>query len=300
MLCTNPFVEGNTVHGCGQCMPCRVQRRRLWCHRLMLESLMHGDSAFVTLTYSEENVRYSSAGLCTLDSTDPQKWLKRIRLAVSPVRLRFYLVGEYGDATWRPHYHAALFGFKPCVFGYSGLAPRQPCVCVSCRLVSDTWGLGFSSVGKLELQSAQYLAGYVTKKMTRRDDVRLQGRLPEFARMSLRPGIGAGAVPEIAKVHVAHNVVERLGDVAAGLRHGSRVMPLGRYLRRKLRSELGVAQGAKGTFLDEKEKEVLGMRLSLRDDPENFSLKKALVERDRGKVAQMVARSKIWKGKKSL
>lgn len=272
----------------------------MWTHRLMLEALLHGDSAFVTLTYAVENVRITGAGFATLDLRDYQGWLKRLRARVAPSKLRFFLVGEYGDETFRPHYHAALFGFKGCLYGYSGLAPRQPCSCVSCKLVADTWGLGFSSVGKLELHSAQYLAGYVVKKMTRRDDVRLQGRHPEFARMSLRPGIGAGAVPQIGKVHVAHNVVARLGDVASGLRHGKRIMPLGRYLRGRLRSELGVAEGARSAFLDEKEKEMLALRLALREDDENPSLKAELVKRAVPKVEQMVARSKIRKGKRSL
>lgn len=261
---------------------------------------MHGDTAFVTLTYAEENVPKTKDGLGTLDLRDYQLWMKRLRVRVAPLKLRFYLVGEYGDDTWRPHYHAALFGVKSCVFGNSAFAPRQPCSCFSCDLLRSTWGLGYVAVGRLEAESAQYLAGYVTKKMTRRDDARLQGRYPEFARMSLRPGIGAGAVSKIGEVHVAYNVVARIGDVASGLRHGKRIMPLGRYLRGRLRSVLGVPEGSRSAFVDEMEKEMLALRLSVRDDPENVSVKEALVKRGSAKVARMVARSKIFKGRKVL
>lgn len=94
------------------------------------------------------------------------------------------------------------------------------------------------SVGNLETRSAQYLAGYVTKKMTRADDSRLDGRDPEFSRMSLKPGIGHGALWEVASETLRHGL-EKRSDVVGGLRHGDRVLPLGRYLRSSLRVMVG-------------------------------------------------------------
>lgn len=73
--------------------------------------------------------------------------------------------------------------------------------------------------------------------MTGSRDTRLDGRYPEFARMSLRPGIGHGVLTHIAEILLRHNVVE--GDVPIVLRHGQKLMPLGRYLRRKLRVMIG-------------------------------------------------------------
>lgn len=260
---------------------------------------MHGDNAFVTLTYADTSVKFRSDGCATLDLSDCQKWLKRLRFALHPVKLRYFLVGEYGDQTFRPHYHAALFGVKPCIYGYSGFAPRSPCNCVSCKLVRDTWGLGHTSVGTLEHDSAQYLSGYVVKKMTRSDDVRLQGRAPEFARMSLRPGIGAGAVHEVAKVHLAYDVVGRQGDVSTGLRHGSRIMPLGRYLLGRLRCELGVEKG-RTAVLDEKEKEMLALYAISKRDAEGVSVARLLRRKNEGKVARLLGRQKLYKTRKVL
>lgn len=58
--------------------------------------------------------------------------------------------------------------------------------------------------------------------------------------MSLRPGIGAGYLERVEAVIRQHgNLNDRLLDVPETLRHGRKEMPLGRYLRRKLRVRLG-------------------------------------------------------------
>lgn len=94
------------------------------------------------------------------------------------------------------------------------------------------------TVGQLTAKSANYIAGYVTKKMTHRSDIRLGGRCPEFARMSLWPGIGALAMFNVASEMLRYDLQKR-GDVPAALRYGGVMMPLGKYLRRKLRLYVG-------------------------------------------------------------
>lgn len=143
-----------------------------------------------------------------------------------PAKLRFFLVGEYGDFSQRPHYHAALFG----------LGRDQE------EIVQKAWPFGFIYLGDLTKDSASYIAGYVTKKMTKKHDPRLKGRYPEFARMSLRPGIGADAMLNVANALTTEQGCEeilRTGDVPLALQHGLKKFPLGRYLRRKLREALG-------------------------------------------------------------
>lgn len=56
--------------------------------------------------------------------------------------------------------------------------------------------------------------------------------------MSLRPGIGANAMHDVASVLMQYSLEEK-GDVPAALRFGSRLMPLGRYLRNHLRMLVG-------------------------------------------------------------
>ena len=238
MNCRDPYVGGNgQAFGCGQCLPCRINRKRVWAHRIMLEASQYEDNAFVTLTYDEE--KYAGR---TLVPKHAQLWLYGLRKTVRPLKIRYFLTGEYGDHSENPHYHAALFGFPTCRFGRSRYNRSRDRCCWSCDTIRETWGMGHVFLGLLEPESASYVAGYVTKKMTKADDERLDGRYPEFARMSLKPGIGAHAMHEVASALLEH--YPDLPDVPTALRHGKTVKPLGRYLTRKLRAYCGRDEGA--------------------------------------------------------
>lgn len=84
-------------------------------------------------------------------------------------------------------------------------------------------------VAGLSVKSAMYIAGYVVKGMTHSLDPRLDGRVPEFARMSLNPGLGA-----LAMERVALDLEKYSLPVPLGLRHGEKIFPLGRYLRNNI------------------------------------------------------------------
>lgn len=226
----------------------------------MLESYCHGDNAFVTLTYNDENVPLSENGLLNLDPVHLRNWLKRLRKRMSnegDFKLRFYGVGEYGSKTWRPHYHVLLFGYPPCTCGNRFISPEQTNTerrrrCFSCRVLADTWTSGNIYNGDLTPQSARYCSGYVVKRMTKHGDERLDGRHPEFARMSNRPGIGADMMSNVAQSLVKFDLAkDGPEDVPLALRHGASELPLGRYLRRRLRKILYDREEA-GEVFDQK------------------------------------------------
>lgn len=197
---------------------------------MMLESCLHGDNAFATLTYDDEHLpRDLSVRPAVLSGFN-----KRLRKA--GFKFRYFGCGEYGDYTFRPHYHLALFGFKSC---YRGVTRKGSECCSICTAVANAWGNGQIMLGELNSRSMAYVAGYISKKMTREHDPRLEGRRPEFARMSNRPGIGKDFMHEVASALLEHGFNDVDLDVPICLRHGSTEFPLGRYLRQQLRMMVG-------------------------------------------------------------
>lgn len=175
--------------------------------RCLHESKCYEKNCFVTLTYDDEHLPANHS----LTYVDFQLFMKRLRKYYSHrddynnlwrLPIRFFACGEYGDQTKRPHYHACLFGtdFADRVFDRrlaSGSALH------SSKILSSLWTHGFCSVGDVTFESAAYVARYIMKK--RFGDVanehshyrfvddygEIHYREPEFARMSLKPGIGA-------------------------------------------------------------------------------------------------------------
>lgn len=298
MRCSNPYTTSSGhAYGCGQCMPCRLNKRREWTHRILLEANCHGDNAFVTLTYDDDHLPIRG-NRASLEPLHLRYWLDRFRKSVSPLKVRYFIVGEYGDETERPHYHAAIFGFPTCAYGQSRNWVTR--CCDQCELVRSTWGKGKVFLGTLESHSAQYVAGYVTKKLTHKNDERLQGRHPEFSRMSLKPGIGADFMHEVASSFMQFNLETSQGDVPSTLRHGHKELPLGRYLTKKLRTYVGRDEKTPELVNQKLAEELLPLRHAAKTDKEAPSLKRQIVKQSQGKVASLEARSKIYKQRKTL
>lgn len=180
---------------CGQCIGCRLERSRQWAMRCMHEASLYQDNSFVTLTYSDEHLPDDGS----LNYPDFQLFMKRLRKAAGTSSVRFFMCGEYGPDTWRPHYHACLFN---CAFSdqkYLFRSGGGEKVYTSDTL-SSLWPLGHASVGAVTFASAAYVARYCVAKRTgegadahyTRETARGSFSLtPEFAHMSLKPGIGA-------------------------------------------------------------------------------------------------------------
>lgn len=271
-------------------------------HRIMLETLVHDQSSFLTLTYSNDQLPVNSDGLASLVPEDLTKFMKRLRRKLEPLRVRFFACGEYGDETERPHYHAAVFGFGSCARGRTKRVPgksepRWADCCSTCVTVGEAWGRGIVEVGELNSFTAAYVAGYVVKKMTSTGDPRLRGRHPEFARMSNRPGIGYGALVEVAATLKRHDLVN-LDDVPGALRHGKKIYPLGRYLTGGLREEMGMDRAAPEATLKRLD-EALSV---VREDAFNrsVSFRDAIVEANEGRRDSMLGRYKIFNQRRVL
>lgn len=184
---------------CGQCMGCRLEKTRQWAIRIENELRMHdGLGIFATLTYDDDHLdtiqmyeEDTPDGRLTLNKVDLQKFLKRLRKEVAKdgKKIRFFACGEYGESYGRPHYHVIIFGWKPSD-GVLHSSCGQQRLYIS-EIITRIWGKGHTSYGNVTFESAAYVAGYATKKVTGKMALGHYGdRSPEFGTMSRRQGIG--------------------------------------------------------------------------------------------------------------
>jgi hypothetical protein len=209
---------------CGQCIGCRLERSRVWAVRIMHEAQLHENNAFITLTYDDEHLPIDGA----LDVNEFQLFMKKLRKVFAVPKengdsgqndfshdekdelgrkgkVRYFHCGEYGDQFSRPHYHACLFGVS---FPDQKLLKRvRENAYYTSEILERTWGNGYAVIGELTFESAAYVARYCVKKINGKNadehytrDNPITGivrRLPpEYATMSLKPGIGAGWLQE--------------------------------------------------------------------------------------------------------
>lgn len=186
---------------CGKCIGCRIEYSRQWANRLLLEKEYYDDAWFLTLTYDDDHIPKVPCCSCdengevdgisyTLDVRDCQLFMKRLRKRFGE-GIRFFLAGEYGSTTFRPHYHAIVFGLK-----LDDLKPysrsKQGFTYYVSELVSNVWKNGYVVIAPFTWETAAYTARYVTKKLNGAeaefyDKYNLK---PPFCLMSRRPGIG--------------------------------------------------------------------------------------------------------------
>lgn len=160
---------------CGHCVNCLMNDSLDWTLRLVLEAEVAETAWFITLTFDENNVR----PVC---KEDVQRFMNSLRKkykrlceekGISINKLGYFAVGEYGREENRPHYHLVLFDF-PC----SDWRALQ-------SFIEDVWHRGFVQCEPLSVQTAGYIAKYLTKI-----DPRDHGDNPPFRVMSLKPAIG--------------------------------------------------------------------------------------------------------------
>lgn len=283
MHCSSPFIKAGCAFGCGQCVPCRINRRRIWTHRIILEAMEHESSVFITLTYSDKYLPDDDL----VSPRELQLFIKKIR---KKHKVRFYGVGEYGEESGRPHYHVVLFGYPQCERGKTFEKVGKEC-CKWCTEIKEKWGKGNIILGSLTPESAAYVAGYVTKRLGKGSD---QSKKP-FARMSNRPGIGAGVMDDVASELMTENYKGE--DVPYSISHGARRLPLGRYLIKRLRKRMGRPEHAPKEVMDRLAMEVQPLLAKARSYAPRghveFSFKQEIIEAGEGKRTKQLFWQKI-------
>lgn len=174
---------------CGKCISCRLEYARQWAVRCTNEAQMYERNCFITLTYSDQNLKSPR-----LQYVDWQLFMKRLRkhlfqkfiakfgeanwalLSKSekkevyrPYQISYVVTGEYGDKTKRPHWHAIIFNYQP-----DDLVPYRQNelgdqIFISKKL-DELWGHNDpkkrpNEVGSVTFRSAGYVSRYSAKKL---------------------------------------------------------------------------------------------------------------------------------------
>lgn len=146
--------EYNDINGsrcnvvpCGKCPECLRARANAWAFRIYTE-MKHSTSAkFVTLTYQDAPKSFN--GHDTLKKKDCQDFMKRLRKA-TPNRLKYYLCGEYGTETERPHYHILLLNI-PKLWTLDS------------KHIEQAWQHGQIHIGEANIKTIHYTLKYMQK-----------------------------------------------------------------------------------------------------------------------------------------
>lgn len=179
---------------CGKCVGCRMDYSRTWADRMLIELSDNENQAFfLTLTYNPEHLPRSNKNVPTLCKRDLQLFWKRLRKAFSGRKIRYYIAGEYGPKTHRPHYHAIVYGIsltdlKDLQFlRYNGLGQAY----FTSPKIESIWGNGYIVLSEVTWHTCAYVSRYVLKKRGKSNSyVVATGVEPEFNLCSRKPGIG--------------------------------------------------------------------------------------------------------------
>lgn len=217
---------------CGQCMPCRIRRREEWTARMIMEARLWSPAlvSFITLTYKPESV----PAFGSLRLRDVQLFLKRYRKNTRR-SVRYFLCGEYGTSTHRPHYHMILYG--------------HPVNMSECIL--EAWQNGFVAVKPAHPKSFRYVAKYVTKSALPDDTKRVCGkysqhlsalRVKPFALTSRHPGLGLDYLPNVARsLEKFMTNTGSDGFCPVAMKFSGRWYPFDRTVKDRLRKLMGPA-----------------------------------------------------------
>lgn len=103
---------------CGKCIECLKDKQNSWKIRLTEESRDHLYVYFFTLTYNDDSAPYvydeEGSKVLQLNKNHVQLWIKRLRMRYErkfgrKIDFKYFVCGEYGPNTGRPHYHGIFF-----------------------------------------------------------------------------------------------------------------------------------------------------------------------------------------------
>lgn len=224
---------------CGKCAKCIKARLSAWLFRFEQEMKISYNPLFITLTYNDDNLLYTDTGKTTLYKRDVQLFVKRLRKTwdkTSPLKLKYFAVGEYGTKRNRPHYHMILFNLDTNN---------------AYEIINQSWNKGFVDVSKItDLKAVAYTLKYITTKPMQQKD---NSREKEFSLCS--QGIGKNYLtPQIIKYHQ-----QSINKCFVQLQSGSKIS-IPKYFKEKIYDE--TTRKKVTTYNQERAKSALSLKIS--------------------------------------
>lgn len=176
---------------CGKCLNCLSNKAKEYGMRMQQEADRYKSWYFFTLTYNDLTVPWKNNKL-SLRKDDITKMIKRINKDVKKRmgEWRYFVAGEYGERTKRPHYHMVAFSTVPIL-----------------ETVRSNW-----NYGQVDRQIAwsykaiSYTVGYANKKIGMDWDKRVEKPFNKFSK-----GIGREWIHEAIakqKINEEHYFIE--------------------------------------------------------------------------------------------
>lgn len=163
MQCTKPFYL--TKYGmyvpCNKCLACRIARRREWSLRLA-HQMQFQPAMFLTLTYNDVNIPKNGS----VSKRELQLFFKRFR-KIFGEDIKYFSCGEYGEQSFRPHYHAIVFGvpIKRYIDYDKNYIQFKRGNHTYFSIASKFWTNGYVVATSCSIDTIQYVCGYVLKKI---------------------------------------------------------------------------------------------------------------------------------------
>lgn len=114
MACDKPFILVKSFPvphllpvPCGKCQACRIDKISMWTDRIQFEAMTSPDaSGFLTLTFDDAHMPENRSANKKVMSD----FFKRLRY-YSDKKFKFFYSSEYGETTYRLHYHVCMLNF---------------------------------------------------------------------------------------------------------------------------------------------------------------------------------------------
>lgn len=206
---------------CGKCYACQSNKRSFWTCRLFFEAATAISSLFITLTYDDANIPYSGL-LPTLSKRDVQLFIKRLRKRFPQHHIKYFLCGEYGSHTARPHYHAIIFDLPLCG-NFAEYYYKE---------LQKLWTLGFVQCANVNINRIGYVSKYILKSDNDKKFFQNHDITPPFMLSSRRPAIGAA---------IADKIKDYLSPDLSSIHYRGYTFILPRYVKEKLPDYLQIA-----------------------------------------------------------